>query len=69
MTSDSLFVDTSGLLCLHDRSEIRHSDAVKLTTDAHQLVTTNYVLAEFVPLSKVRGHDRKEALAFLADFL
>jgi predicted nucleic acid-binding protein len=38
-------------------------------TSARQLFTTNYVLTEFVPLSEARGHDRKEAIIFLIDFL
>jgi len=69
MKSKSIFVDTSGLLCLHDVTEKRHDDAIGLVTSARRLFTTNYVLTEFVPLSEVRGHDRNEALTFLIDFL
>ncbi len=52
--SDWLFLDTSGLLCIHDREDFRNAEAIKQVTNAKTLLTTNYVLAEFVPLSCVR---------------
>jgi uncharacterized protein len=65
----SIFVDTSGFLCLHDETELRNDRAIELVTTAARLDTTNYVLAEFIPLSESRKHDRKEAITFLNDFL
>jgi predicted nucleic acid-binding protein len=69
MTSDVLLLDTSGLLCLHDEDESRHEKAIGYFTNAKRLLTTNYVLAEFVPLSSVRGKNRQETLSFVKDLL
>ena len=67
--NDRVFLDTSGLLCIHDQDDFRHSSAVEIFTDAKLLLTTNYVLAEFVPLSYSRGKNRRETLSFINDFL
>ena len=67
--SEPLFLDTSGLLCIHDQDDFRNASAVKIFTGAKQLLTTNYVLAEFVPLSHSRGKQRQETLSFINDFL
>lgn len=60
-----LFLDTSGLLSLFDEDDVRHQTATIIFSDARSLVTTNYVLAEFVPLTHVRGLSRKKSLRFL----
>ena len=59
-----MLIDTSGWLCLHHRDELQHLDAVKLFNESHTQITTNYVLAEFVPLASVRGLPRETALDF-----
>jgi len=69
MTSDWLFLDTSGLLCIHDRKDFRNAQAIELFSGAKVLLTTSYVLAEFVPLSYARGKNRKETLSFIDDIL
>ena len=69
MANDWLFLDTSDLLCIHDQNDFRHTEAVKFFTAAKSLLTTNYVLAEFVPLSSARGKNRRETLAFINDIL
>ena len=69
MANSSIFLDTSGLLCLLDASEVRHEPAVGSFTFARGLVTTNYVLAEFVPLSASRGIGRSHCLTFLGDLV
>jgi predicted nucleic acid-binding protein len=69
MTNNRTFLDTSGLLCLFDASEIRHDLAANLFRSATSLVTTSYVLTEFVPLSTARGFDRRECLSFLNDLV
>ena len=66
---DRLFLDTSGLLCLHDQDDFRHKKAVEYFTEAKRLLTTNYVLTEFFPLSHSRGQNRDEAIAFIDDLL
>lgn len=65
MTSDNLFLDTSGMLCLFDTDDSRHEKANQLFRQAKSLLTTNYVLAEFVPLTHARGLNRANALNFL----
>lgn len=67
--SDWLFLDTSGLLCIHDRKDFRHAQAIEWFSKSKLLLTTNYVLAEFVPLSYARGKNRQETLSFINDFL
>ena len=67
--SSSVFVATSGLLCIHDRSDLRNASAIQLFKNAARLFTTNYVLAEFIPLTEARKLDRERSIAFLEDFL
>lgn len=67
MFIEGLFLDTSGLLCLFDKADSRHNQAVRFFQRADRLLTTNYVLAEFVPLSQARGLKRKDSLNFLID--
>lgn len=69
INADNLFLDTSGLLCAHDENDFRNKTAVEYFRSAHRIVTTNYVLTEFVPLSQKRGHDRAEFLSYLNDLL
>ncbi len=65
MTNEFLFLDTSGLLCLFDTADSRHRQAAAYFQPAKSLLTTNYVLAEFVPLTHVRGLNREYSLNFL----
>ena len=69
MTNDWLFLDTSGLLCIHDENDVRSKKAIEYFTSAKRLLTTNYVLAEFVPLSYSRGKNRRETIAYVKDIL
>jgi predicted nucleic acid-binding protein len=59
-----MFLDTSGLLCLHHVAELQHSDALTLFEATGRKLTHSYVLAEFVILAKVRGLPRRETIAF-----
>ena len=43
-----MFLDTSGLLCLHDRAERFHAKAREVYHLAARRLTHGYVLAEFV---------------------
>jgi len=65
MTNEFLFLDTSGLLCLFDTADSRHRQVAAYFQPAKSLLTTNYVLAEFVPLTHVRGLNREYSLNFL----
>ncbi len=62
-----MLLDTSGLLCLHARSEAFHAEACELYNSAITRLTHNYVLAEFVALAQARRMPRAAALAFLDD--
>ncbi len=67
--NERLFLDTSGLLSMHDKGDFRNAPAIEFFGGAKILLTTNYVLAEFVPLSYVRGKNRWETLSFINDIL
>lgn len=63
--NEPLFLDTSGLMCLLDENDFRHAQANEHFKKARFLLTTNHVLAEFVPLAHVRKLNRENALDFL----
>lgn len=67
MSFDNLFLDTSGLLCLFDEADSRHDEAAQFFRQAKRLLTTNYVLAEFVPLAQTRRLKRDDSLNFLIE--
>ncbi len=69
MMNERLFLDTSGLLCIHDQSDFRNAAAIEIFTGSKRLLITNYILAEFIPLSYARGKNRQETLSFVNDFL
>src|SRR5947207_13026426 len=62
-----MFLDTSGLLCYHHRSEPQHKDAVAFFLAASTRFTHNYVIAEFVALAQARGLPRGGVLDFVAE--
>jgi uncharacterized protein len=62
-----MLLDTSGLMCLFDRRDFRHQDALSFYNSASVRLTHNYVLVEFVALAQARHAPRVEALAFVAD--
>lgn len=64
-----MLLDTAGLLCYADTTDPRNADAVTFFHAAPALLTHNYVLAELVPLSQVRGLNRAAALLFVSDLL
>jgi predicted nucleic acid-binding protein len=64
-----MFLDTSGLLAYHYRTEPQHQHAEVFFEAADRKVTTNYVLAEFVAVADARGLPRVPALRFLADLV
>lgn len=59
-----MFIDMSGWLCLYHNDEPEHREAVELYNNARVRITTNYVLAEFVPLAQTRGFPRAKNLEF-----
>lgn len=54
---------------MHDKGDFRNAPAIEFFGGAKILLTSNYVLAEFVPLSYVRGKNRRETLSFINDIL
>ncbi len=69
MTSEALLLDTSGLLCLFDKADSRHKIAHDFFRQAKLLLTTNYVLAEFLPLVMSRKLHRTSSLFFLQNLV
>ena len=69
MTNNELFLDTSGLFSLFDEGDARHWEASEIFAQVRPLCTTNYVLAEFVPLTQVRGLHREKSLRFLRELV
>ena len=64
-----MLLDTSGLLCLHNRAEPFHAHACTLYHAACVRLTHSYVLAEFVALANARRLPRLAALTFIVDLL
>jgi predicted nucleic acid-binding protein len=64
-----MLLDTSGLLCLHNRAEPLHRHARTLYQVARMRVTHSYVLAEFVALTHARRLPRMAALTFVNDLV
>ncbi len=64
-----MLVDTSGFLCLLHKDEPEHHAAVTIYDAARACLTHNYILAEFVPLSQVRGLPREKSLTFSESIL
>jgi len=64
-----MLLDTSGLLCLHNRAEAFHAHARTLYHAARVRLTHGYVLAEFVALTNARRLPRIAALTFMVDLI
>ena len=62
-----MLLDTSGLLCLHNRAESLHTQARALYHATRARLTHSYVLAEFVALAHARRLPRVVALTFMRD--
>src|SRR6266851_897793 len=64
-----MLLDTSGLLCYHDRDQTEHAQAQNLLEQPGRKIVHNYVLVEFVALAQARKLSRKPALDFLGSLL
>ena len=64
---NSLFIDTSGWMALLRADERQHKDAVKIFDSSKQFITTNYVLAELIPLANSRGIPRNTSFKFVRE--
>jgi predicted nucleic acid-binding protein len=56
-----MLIDTSGFLCLYERSEPFHANAVALYDQTSFRLTTNDILAEYTALAQARGIDVKRS--------
>ena len=64
-----MFLDTSGLLCLHYGTEPFHTKAVIEYKKAVTYLTHSYVIAEYVALANARKFPRSPVLTFITDLL
>jgi uncharacterized protein len=64
-----MFLDTSGLFSLFDDSDQYHAEALRLIENSTKLLTTNYVLVEFIALANARKMPRRLAQAFISDII
>jgi predicted nucleic acid-binding protein len=60
-----MFIDTSGLMCLFDARDHRHSSAIERFDATNNRLTHNYVLAQFVALAISRRAPLTAALQFV----
>jgi predicted nucleic acid-binding protein len=60
-----MFIDTSGLMCLFDARDHRHSSAIRYFDSTKTRLTHNYVLAEFVALAIARRAPPTQTLQFV----
>lgn len=64
-----MFLDTSGLFCLHHADEPRHADAWDYFSAAGPKVTHGEILSEFATLCLARGLPRRSAVEFVRALL
>jgi predicted nucleic acid-binding protein len=64
-----MLLDTSGLLCLIEQDDVRHERAVVHFESASRRTTHSLVLADLIPLSRIRGIPIQAMLRFVADLL
>ncbi|BBC23794.1 hypothetical protein ABRG53_1537 [Pseudanabaena sp. ABRG5-3] len=65
-----MLLDTSGLLCFLHENEPKHSTSVRFIAETSGIfLTHNYVLAELVALSLVRGFPQNNLLPYMLEML
>lgn len=64
-----MLLDTSGLLCLHYKTEPLHSQACTQYKKAINRLTHSYVIAEDVALANARRFPRSSVLTFVVDLI
>lgn len=67
MAASSVFIDTSGWMALLRSDEAEHINGLKIYDSIEYGFTTNYVLAELVPLANARGVPRSITLKFIRE--
>jgi uncharacterized protein len=64
-----MLLDTSGLLCLHYKTEPLHTEACIAYRKAALRLTHSYVIAEYVALATARRFSRVPILNFVTDLV
>jgi uncharacterized protein len=64
-----MLLDTSGLLCLHYKTEPFHTQALTEYKKAIGRLTHSYVIAEYIALANARKFPRSSVLSFVVDLL
>ncbi len=64
-----MLLDTSGLLCLHYKTEPLHTQARTEYKKAIIRLTHSYIIAEYVALANARRFPRSSVLSFIVDLL
>jgi len=64
-----MLLDTSGLLCLHYKTEPLHTQAYNEYKKSLTRLTHNYIVAEYVALANARRLPRDFMLTFIVDLL
>jgi len=64
-----MLIDTSGFFSINDRAEKHNDRAQELYKTAQVILTTNYILAEYVAIALVRGLPRKRVVEFSEEVL
>ena len=64
-----MLLDTSGLLCLHYKTEPLHTQACNEYKKSVTRLTHSYIVAEYVALANARRLPRDFMLAFIVDLL
>jgi uncharacterized protein len=64
-----MLLDTSGLLCLHYKSEPFHTQATESYREAKTRLTHNYIAAEYVALANARRFPRQPVIEFVQDLI
>jgi predicted nucleic acid-binding protein len=64
-----MLLDTSGLLCLHYKTEPLHTEACAAYRRATLRLTHSYVIAEYVALATARRFSRIPILNFVIDLV
>lgn len=64
-----MLLDTSGLLCLHYKTEPFHTQAIAAYHSATLRLIHNYIIAEYVALANARRFPRQPVIEFVRDLL
>jgi len=64
-----MLLDTSGLLCLHYKTEPLHTQACAAYKKSVTRLTHSYIISEYVALTNARRFPRQFVLDFVVDLL